>query len=664
MSIFTLSSLKRVLIFFLGIFMMKNALADTSSDTLRLYYLGEVVVTAQQSPTTLTSSLREVNDQTIQKRQIQTIAEAVQITPGGYISMGRRNEMVVHLRGIQQRQIAVLLDGVPIYVPYDGLVDLGQMPVGAVEKITVTPGNASVLYGPNSLGGSINIVTQLPSQRHTRLQVMGGGGEMQSYTLNQSGSFKSLGYLFGLGYNRQDHFPLADDFSKTENEDGGARNNSYYKKFDLFTKLTWRPHKNHHSALSFSYVDNEKELPPAIYEECRPRFWRFPKWRKWVLNLTSSQIITNSLSLKEVLFYDKYDNVLDSYNDASYSTQTKRYAFHSIYDDYSLGSNLFVTKTFSKNHLVTLGVTYKRDVHREQDNRGLSWEKYKMNSYTVGLEHEWSSSQNISLSTGLGLNLLDPILANGQALRENITTLDGRLGIHYAFSEAWEATASMGHENRFPTLKELYSGQSGKNIPNPNLSEESSFNMEIGFSHNWAGANRIALTIFDSEITNLIVDKKIGVDEEGKDQFQLQNIGKARHTGLEFSATVLLIRNLTLNGSYSFLRARSRSDSRTTDELPYRPEHLVKLEQGYKFPFGLVFSVEENYVSKRTYSDQDDLPHSLDGYFLLDLQFRQSLWEHLTFNFSLFNVLDEYYESEYGFPMPGRSFRAGMEVNF
>ena len=183
-----------------------------------------------------------------------------------------------------------------------------------------------------------------------------------------------------------------------------------------------------------------------------------------------------------------------------------------------------------------------------------------MDSYTVGLEHEWSY-HNISLSTGLGLNLLDPILANGQALRRDITTLDGRLGIHYALSETWKMTASMGHKTRFPTLKELYSGQSGKNIPNPNLSEESSFNMEIGFSHNWAGANRIALTIFDSEITNLIVDKKIGVDEEGKDQFQLQNIGKARHTGLEFSATVLLIRNLTLNGSYTFLRAQNRSDN-------------------------------------------------------------------------------------------------------
>ena len=660
MSVFTSSLFRRILFFFLVFFMVKNVLAETTSDTLRVYYLGEVVVIAQQSPTSLTSSLKEVNGQTIRQRQIQTIAEAVGITPGGYISIGSRNEMVVHLRGIEQRQIAVFLDGVPIYVPYDGLVDLGQIPVGTVEKVTVTQGNASVLYGLNSLGGSINIVTQLPSQRHTRLRLMGGSGELQLYNLNQSGSFKSLGYLLGLGYNRQDHFPLSDDFSKTDVEDGDERDNSFYKKLDLFTKLTWRPHQSHHTALSFSYVDNEKYVPPNIHEN--PRFWRFPKWQKWVLNLTSSQIITNSLSLKEIVFYDKYDNILDSYDDATYSTQTKRYAFHSTYDDYSLGSNVFLTKTFSKNHILTLGVTYKRDVHREQGDRGLSWEKYKMDSYTLGLELEWRSSQDISLSTGLGLNLLDPVFANGQALREDITTLDGRLGIHYALSEDWKMTASIGHKTRFPTLKELYSGQSGKNVPNPNLNEESSFNVEIGMSHNWEGADRVGLTIFDSEITDLIVDKKVIVEEEEKDQ--LQNIGKARHTGLEFSATILPMKDLTLNSSYTFLRAWNRSDNRTTDELPYRPEHLVKLEQEYEFPFGLVFSLEESYVSKRIYLDQEDLPQSLDGYFLLDFQFRQSLWEHLTFSFSLFNVLDEYYESEYGFPMPGRNFRAGMEFDF
>ncbi len=657
MNAFTLSIFRKILLLFLVFFIMKNTLAETTSDTLRVYHLGEVVVTAQRSPTSLTSSLREVNYQTIRQRQIPTIAEAIQSTSGGYISIGSRNEMVVLLRGIEQRQIAVLLDGVPIYVPYDGLVDLGQMPVGSVEKITVTQGNASVLYGPNSLGGSINIVTRLPSQRHTRLRVMGGSGELQYYTLNHSGSFKSLGYLLGLGYNQQGYFPLADDFSKTEIEDGGARNNSYYKKFDLFTKLTWRPHKNHHTALSFSYVDNEKGLPPAIYQECKPRFWRFPKWRKWVLNLTSSQMLSSFVIFKGTIFYDKYDNVLDAYKDDTY-TERK---FHSSYDDYSAGANLYFTYSFSKVNKLMFGLNYKRDVHREQGNYGEPFDKYKMDSYNLGVESELEISPATSLSSGISLSYLDPVYANGNFLRDNINTLDARIGIHHTFSKSTGLFSSVGHKTRFPTLKELYSTQMKRRIPNPDLEEESAFNIELGWFYKWKRTNEFKFTVFNSEIRNMIVDKWVTVDSVLYHQWD--NIGKARHTGLEFSASMLPIRNLTLSGSYTFLSARNRSDGRTTDELPYRPEHLIKLQQEYEFSFGLVVSLNEHYVSERIYMDQDDLPHSLDGYFLLDLQFRQSLWQHLTFNFSFFNVFDEYYESEYGFPMPGRNFRVGMEIN-
>jgi iron complex outermembrane receptor protein len=653
-----LSLFKNLLIFLITFTTTKDALPGTSSDTLRVYYLGEVVVTAQRSPTSLTSSLREVTSQTIRQRQIQNIAEAIGITSGGYVSIGRRNEMVVQLRGIEQRQIAVLLDGVPIYVPYDGLVDLGQIPVGAVSKITVTQGNASVLYGPNSLGGSINIVTLLPTQRHTRLQLMGGSGKLQSYSLNQSGSVKSFGYLLGLGYNRQDYFPLTDDFSKTENEDGGARNNSYYKKFDLFTKLTWRPHKDHHSALSFSYLDNEKGLPPAIYSDTKLDFWRFPEWRKWVLNLTSSHMLTPLIILKGTIFYDKYDNVLDAYRDDTYTKKK----FHSTYDDYSTGANLFFTYSLSKVNKLTFGLDYKRDVHREQGNYGEPFDEYKMDSYTLGMESELKISNTTSLSSGISLNYLNPIYANGNPLREDIKTLDARIGIHHNLSESAGLFGTLGHKTRFPTLKELYSTQMKLRIPNPNLKEEESFNAEAGWSYKWQSNDEFNLTVFASEIRNAIVDKWVIVDSIPYNQWD--NIGKAHHTGIEVSVIIQPIRNLALNGSYTFSRARNRSDDRTTDKLPYRPEHLVKLEQEYNLPFGLVFSLEENYVSKRAYLDQDNLPHNLDGYFLLDLQFRQFLWEHLTFSFSLYNILDEYYESEYGFPMPGRNFRAGMEFDF
>ena len=77
-----------------------------------------------------------------------------------------------------------------------------------------------------------------------------------------------------------------------------------------------------------------------------------------------------------IFFYDKYDNTLDSYDDETYTTQTKRYAFHSVYDDYSIGTNTFLTHRLSKMSELTLGINYKRDVHKELDDYEEPWEEY------------------------------------------------------------------------------------------------------------------------------------------------------------------------------------------------------------------------------------------------------------------------------------------------
>ena len=40
----------------------------------------------------------------------------------------------------------------PVYVPYDGNVDLSRFLVDGISRVDVSGGLASVLYGPNTLG--------------------------------------------------------------------------------------------------------------------------------------------------------------------------------------------------------------------------------------------------------------------------------------------------------------------------------------------------------------------------------------------------------------------------------------------------------------------------------------------------------------------------------
>ena len=663
--------LKKVMIFLrnksiclplLGMFLLgslSSAFAGSlsSSDTLRVYYLGEVVVSAEKGATVLSSAIREFNFERTKKEGILNVASAVDLTLGSYVSVGARNEMIVQLRGIDQRQISVMLDGVPIYVPYDGIFDLGQVPVTAIKKITVTPGNSSLLYGPNSLGGSINILTSVPERRNSRLRLFSGSGNMREYSFQQSLSYKKLGLLLSAGHQGQDYFPLSDDFDSTKNEDGERRENSYSKKTDFLTKLSYRPNAMHHTSLSFSLIDNQKGVPPDVYVS-RPRFWKFPTWRKWVLNLSSVNKIKESFLLKTIFFYDKYDNVLDSYDDATYTTQTKKYAFHSTYDDYSSGSNIYLSRDLSKSSELTFGINYKRDVHREQPNRGKPREKYKMDTYTMGAEYELKTEGGFALSSGLNLHMVHPVYAYNQPLRDDIVTLDGRFGAWHRLSPELEIFGSMGRRTRFPVLKELYSGYSGRNIPNPNLKEESSFNLEIGARQTFPSYWRTELVFFDSEVRNMIVSK-LAI---APDTFQMDNLGKARLWGLELSTTLTPEKNTAISASYSYLQTKNLSEDRKSDKLEYRPEHKLRLQGEYGFYFGLSLSLTGTYVAKRVWWDDDEYAHKMPDYALLDGKISQSLWRNFVLTFEAKNVLDKDYQTEYGLPMPGRTFYGGVEI--
>ena len=69
------------------------------------------------------------------------------------IRQNSRGEMQPALRGSEDRQIAILMDGVPLTVGWDHRTDMSIIPLTAARSITLVRGLSSVLYGPNTLGG-------------------------------------------------------------------------------------------------------------------------------------------------------------------------------------------------------------------------------------------------------------------------------------------------------------------------------------------------------------------------------------------------------------------------------------------------------------------------------------------------------------------------------
>ncbi len=131
------------------------------------FTLGEVIVTGEQQVVNLATTVNEVSTADLKARGAETAADALKMLPGVDVQTGGKGQSYVSIRGFEQSDLKVLIDGVPVYEQYYRSLDLSQIPVDSIAKVTVTKGASSVLYGANTMGGVINIITKRGTEKPT-----------------------------------------------------------------------------------------------------------------------------------------------------------------------------------------------------------------------------------------------------------------------------------------------------------------------------------------------------------------------------------------------------------------------------------------------------------------------------------------------------------------
>jgi hypothetical protein len=184
----------------LGIPAWAQAVLDTG---LSAEILNQPVTTPFRRPGLLRESSRPVyviTRQQMREQGARTVQEALRYLPG-ILSDGTAGTQLgalssQFLRGARTAQVLVLLDGRPLNdLGFFGGFDLSQITTDVVERIEVSPGGGSTLYGSDAVGGVINIVTVEP-QPETETVVEAAVG---SYGLNEQG-IQSRGQGQELGW--------------------------------------------------------------------------------------------------------------------------------------------------------------------------------------------------------------------------------------------------------------------------------------------------------------------------------------------------------------------------------------------------------------------------------------------------------------------------------
>ncbi len=144
------------------------------------------------------SSVSVVTDQDINDRAAQNVLDVLSGVPGVEVSQaGRRGGVTgVYIRGGDSNYNLVMVDGIQLN-EFGGDFDFAPLPADGVERVEVTRGPESALYGSNAVTGVINIVTRHgEGPPHFTLQAEGGSFTTRRFVADGSG----LTHGFSWGY--------------------------------------------------------------------------------------------------------------------------------------------------------------------------------------------------------------------------------------------------------------------------------------------------------------------------------------------------------------------------------------------------------------------------------------------------------------------------------
>ncbi|WP_299247914.1 TonB-dependent receptor plug domain-containing protein [uncultured Cytophaga sp.] len=655
--------MKKRLLKWMGVFgliaSVSTALAQSGSEFLSdsLVDLQEITIYGQAKDSTnaIGSKRMEVFNRT-------DVSHALNILPGVTLSnFGARNESTLFIRGFDSRQVPVFIDGVPVYISYDGYVDLARFTTFDLAEINVSKGFASMLYGPNTIGGAINLISRKPSKK---FEFSGATGYLTGgYRTNLNVGSKLGKFYFQAGFSQlnKNYYNLSHDFDSTAHENGGRRDNSYSKDTKYSFRIGFTPTKKQEYV--FNYVNQQGEKGTPVYSGtdtknslyAKPRYWQWPYWNKESFYVLSNTTIDSNNYIKMRVYYDIFKNELNSYNDDSYSKITKPYAFQSIYNDDSYGASFeYGTKNIKKNTL-KFATHYKHDRHREY-NVGEPQRTMEDNTISVGLEDVYKPFIRLQIIPGVSYNIRNSAGAEGynsttkeifNYASNNNNAWNVQLGTVYSFTSTRILRATASSKTRFATMKDRYSYKLGTAIPNPDLNAERSMNLDLTYSDVFFYKLKIDGSVFYSKLTNTI--QTVNNVEPGKSQ--MQNTGIAEFSGVEASAEYAIHRTLQYGCNYTFIERKNSSNS----ELKFTdvPNHKVFSYLQYSPMKGsyLVGSVE--YNSKR-YSTSYGT--STAGFMLLNAKGSVKVLKYFAVEGGVNNILDKNYSLSEGYPEQGRNY--------
>ena len=551
-----------------------------------------------------------VTQQRIQRTGFENVADVLGELPGivtrnNSSFSGSSEEMI---DGVPSADVLVLQDGLPLVGARginSGIIDLGQQDIGRLDRIEVVRGAASALYGTDAVGGVINLITHEPTHPFEGgLRVSGGTLGTFDGDLDLGTQFKNLSAFTDLELHHINSYTLLPGDESTI----GAND----QRYDGFVKLryTFSPRASigysgdaYHDAAN-GKSDDITGTAPSGYD------YDVSHDSTQTHAVVGDFLPTSTTAVQARLYEARYDsnswsNPLDADNSLG-----AQFDYGNLYERYRR-ADATVSQQIGSWNFLQGGDEWVQDSYR-----GLNRIVGNDNGQQITTNDVW---------------LQDRI----QPWKRLIIDLGGRydhhslygshvvpkVGLVYKVNEYWTLRSAYGKGFRSPTIGELYylllhPEYFYQVIGNPTLKPESSESYSVGADYQ-VNRYRVGVTLYRNNLNHLInyIDAGFPPDQAaldallaqygipptfgalpGLETFIYTNVDQAYTEGVNLKGSVLLNRNLKVDGFYSYVDPYSVTDKQTLPEVS-RNSGYVRTEYVSR-RLGMVANIRGNFFGK------------------------------------------------------------------
>lgn len=527
--------------------------------------------------------------------------QALRETPFVLVRQNSRGEMELSVRGSDSRQAAVILDGVPITLGWDHRTDPSLIPLTGSQNMVVVRGLGSVLNGPNTLGGTVEISHDGRGAEAAAGRVWGGVGvdQTSAFVASIGGAQRladllggSLSAQAGVATRSRDGVRVPDGATDTSARDG-LRTNSDLNHIDGFAALRWNGAQGRAVGLTVSAFNAERGVPPEEHIES-PRLWRYPYHTRALAALSASTGVFSTPFGVGTL------DIGVGYNSGRYKIETFGTRRYDAVTGEELGDERTLTGRALAMHSLPRGATLKAsitaaDVRYVETLSPAAGVDYRQTLFSSAAEIEAPVGGKTKLAAGLVFdNTSTPETGGRTPGQEPFSDVGWRAGITHNVNADWRVHASASQRSRFPALRELYSGAQDRFMPNPDLDPETLLGFEAGVTSSASFGSTAKATFGLTGFHHNLDDAVVRITLPAPDRrFRRINRDRIASSGVELLAGLTLgavpERVVTLNGD--LMVQNIDIFDVTTAGTPSRhpennPERRGTIELGVPVPLG------------------------------------------------------------------------------